>query len=175
MVLHTTNPNIIIQGNSVLLRLKTNDDLLDDYRWRRDSELSKYDAVPTLTISFNEFVERYHIEFFNQSERRIFSIDSIVNDRHIGNIMFYSFDRRKKSVELGITIGEKDYWNKGYGTESVELFVRYLFEDLGMKSIYLHTLKWNERAKNAFLKSGFKEIKNIRRLGYSFIKMEINR
>lgn len=168
--------NYIQQGSLVALRAKSFDDLYNDYRWRKDVELAKYDATRPLNISFENFVKRFNDEFsVDTNERQIFSIESIMNKKHIGNIMYYSFDTKKKNVEMGITIGERSYWNQGYGTESVLLFLEFLFSFKNIKSVYLHTLEWNDRAKLSFLKSGFQEIKRVRRLGYTFIKMEIQK
>ena len=176
MVLKSAGTNLITQGDLVSIRMKTFDDLYNDYAWRKDPEISKYDAVPPLTVTFNDFVDRHNLEYSTyRKERAIFSIYTHSEHRHIGNIMFYNLNKIKKNVEIGITIGEKDFWNKGYGTESLNLFVEYIFSVLNVKSIYLHTLNWNERAYQAFVKSGFSETRKVRRLGHLFIKMEINK
>ncbi|MBI51832.1 MAG: hypothetical protein CL779_01260 [Chloroflexi bacterium] len=176
MILKSPDTNLITQGNLVSIRIKIFDDLYNDYAWRKDPEISKYDAVPPLSVTFNDFVDRHNLEYSKYSkERAIFSIYSNSEYQHIGNIMFYNLNNMKKNVEIGITIGEKDFWSRGYGTEALSLFVEYIFSVLKVKSIYLHTLNWNERAYQAFVKSGFYEVKKVRRLGHLFIKMEINK
>ncbi|MFB0901224.1 MAG: hypothetical protein QMB22_04375, partial [Dehalococcoidia bacterium] len=83
--------NYIQQGSLVALRAKSFDDLYNDYRWRKDVELAKYDATRPLNISFENFVKRFNDEFsVDTNERQIFSIESIMNKKHIGNIMYYS-------------------------------------------------------------------------------------
>ncbi len=70
-------------------------------------------------------------------------------------------------------IGDQDYWGKGYGTDSVNSLVDHIFTTTQITRIYLHTLEWNERARKSFAKTGFKELKNVRRSGMDFVLMEI--
>ncbi|MBR73638.1 MAG: hypothetical protein CL872_01660 [Dehalococcoidaceae bacterium] len=176
MILKSADTNLISKGNLVSIRLKIFDDLYNDYSWRKDPEICKFDAVSPTSVLFNDFVDRHNLEYSQYSkERAIFSIYSNSEHQHIGNVMFYNLNNIKKNVEIGITIGEKDFWNRGYGTEALTLFIDYLFSVLKIKSIYLHTLNWNDRAYKAFEKSGFSEVKKVRRLGHLFIKMEINK
>ena len=44
-----------------------------------------------------------------------------------------------------------------------------------MKRVYLHTLDWNERAQKSFGKSGFRQVKRVRKRGLDFIQMEVLR
>ena len=59
---------------------------------------------------------------------------------------------------LGIVIGEKTYWNKGYGQEAITLLLDYGFTLLNLNSIMLGTFAFNERAINCYKCVGFKEI-----------------
>jgi RimJ/RimL family protein N-acetyltransferase len=55
-------------------------------------------------------------------------------------------------------VGEKDCWNKGYGTETTTLMLDYGFTALGLHNIMLRVFSYNERARRAYLRAGFKEI-----------------
>lgn len=164
---------VFIKGESVILREKNIQDLSDDYRWRTDSELSELDATTPIYISFDDFSRQFHEEIFygSLSSKRL-SIDNSER-KHIGNCMFYSFDSYRQQAELGIMIGDKNYWGKGYGTEAVKLMLNYIFSETNLNRIYLHTLNWNDRAKQSFSKCGFKEVRKINKSGYNFILMEI--
>ena len=63
-------------------------------------------------------------------------------------------DWNLKQAELGIMIGDKDYWNFGYGTDAVITLLEYVFTNTKLNSIYLHTLISNKRAQMAFRKAG---------------------
>ena len=76
---------------------------------------------------------------------------------------------------MGITIGDKRYWNRGYGTDIVRTFLVYLFTEQNMRRIYLNTLDWNVRAQRAFQKAGFRQCGVNRRGLNSFVTMEARR
>jgi diamine N-acetyltransferase len=73
----------------------------------------------------------------------------------IGSCGFFNLDQRNRSSEFGIMIGEKSYWNKGYGTEAVRLLCQHGFQTLNLNRIYLRVLESNPRAIRAYEKAGF--------------------
>ena len=87
--------------------------------------------------------------------------------------MLYNIDYFNKSMELGIMIGKKNYWDKGYGTDSVNTMIKFIFNNTDFSKIYLHTLKWNTLAQQAFIKCGFKIIREIQKDNKNFVFMEI--
>ncbi len=74
----------------------------------------------------------------------------------IGSCGFFNLDGRIRSSEFGIMIGDKSYWNKGFGTEAVRLLVQHGFNTLNLNRIYLRVLENNPRAIRAYEKAGFK-------------------
>jgi RimJ/RimL family protein N-acetyltransferase len=95
-----------------------------------------------------------------------------VAGRHIGNVMYYNIDTIRREAEIGITIGEREYWSKGYGTDAVRTLLRHIFRVTGFRRVYLKTLDWNTRAQKAFEKAGFRVCGRSRRGGNSFVVME---
>jgi RimJ/RimL family protein N-acetyltransferase len=89
--------------------------------------------------------------------------------------MYYNIDERRSEAELGITIGERDYWGRGFGRDAVATFVRFIFETTRLRRVYLNTLAWNERARRAFEAAGFQACGRRRRDGNVFITMEVVR
>ncbi len=73
----------------------------------------------------------------------------------IGSCGFFNVDQRNASAEFGIMIGDKSYWNKGYGTEAVRLLVKHGFLTINLHRIYLRVLETNPRAIRAYEKAGF--------------------
>jgi diamine N-acetyltransferase len=73
----------------------------------------------------------------------------------IGSCGFFNLDLRNSSSEFGIMIGEKSYWNQGYGTEAVHMLVQLGFNTLNLNRIYLRVLGTNPRAIRAYEKAGF--------------------
>ena len=165
----------VVRGTRTLLREKRLADATDDFRWRSEADLSRYDAAKPLSMEYREFLLLYEEELRYPSQyRRSLAIDDETG-KHIGNVMYYNIDAVHHEAELGITIGEPEYWNRGYGTEAARLLVERLLRDLGFKRVYLKTLEWNQRARKAFGKAGFSECGRVYRSGNSFILMEVRR
>ena len=89
---------------------------------------------------------------------RSFSLAIVLTegDRHIGNCGFNDIDYLNRKAVFGIMIGEKDCWNKGYGTEATRLMIGYGFEQLNLHRISLTVYSHNARAIRAYEKAGFK-------------------
>ena len=163
---------LYIVGDNVVLRDKRTEDVAEDYAWRRDPELSELDATKPMEMSYAEY-RRYALEelsYISKWSRR-FAIDDD-EGKHIGNCMYYDIDERRGDAELGIMIGDRDYWGRGYGSDAVRTMLDYIFTSTKLTKIYLHTLTWNDRALRSFTKAGFVEVRNVRRSGMDFTRME---
>ena len=168
-----SDDQVLVRGEKIVLREKGIDDAQDDYAWRVDEELARLDATRPLNMSYNDFL-RYSKEEMNYPSPRSkrLAIDTL-DGKHIGNCMYYDIDLRQGEAELGIMIGDREYWGKGYGTDSVNSLLDHIFTTTPITRVYLHTLEWNNRARNSFAKSGFRDVKPVRRNGFDFIYMEI--
>ena len=166
---------MILRGKKVVLREKRLDDAYQDYLWRTDEELARLDAAQPLTTRFSSYKAFYADELqFPQPHKYKFAIDNL-QGRHIGNCMYYDLDPYEGQAEVGIMIGDKEYWGQGYGAEAVTLLVRHLFNVEGLRTVYLHTLEWNHRAQRSFEKCGFMARDRVRREGKTFVLMELSR
>lgn len=160
-------------GTKLLLRDKKVADAPDDYAWRTDPELARFDATTPLRSSYNEFLEAYLEELTSPKQRqRRYAIESL-DGKHIGNCMYYNIDLQRRQVELGILVGDRDYWNRGYGTDAVLTLLDYIFGNISVERVYLHTLEWNRRAQVSFAKCGFMPYQRVWRDGQEFIAMEL--
>ncbi|MEA1958734.1 MAG: GNAT family N-acetyltransferase [Chloroflexota bacterium] len=165
----------MIRGRKVIIRQKRMEDAANDYTWRRDEELARMDTAPIMRAPFSTFLIGYADEIEHESaRRRLFAIDTL-DGTHIGNCMFYNIDSRKKETELGIMIGDREYWDDGYGVDAVKAMVDHIFKTTSIGRIYLNTLEWNLRAQRCFKKCGFVSYKRSRRFNHTFITMEIHR
>ena len=101
---------------------------------------------------------RKDIEEIISHNEHIFNIIDNQNDEAIGRCLLFSIDRVNRSSMLGIFIGEKAYWNKGFGKEAVSLLLDYAFNLLNLNSVMLGTFSFNENAIRCYKSVGFKEI-----------------
>lgn len=165
----------MIISSKVILREKTPADAWDDYAWETDPELARLDAAPPLSISYSRFLSDYTNELYSSSTTsHRFAVDTL-DGKHIGNCSYYNLDETRGEVELGIMIGNRDYWNEGYGTDAVTTLVNYIFRQTDLNRIYLKTLDWNTRAQKSFHKCGFTPYGQMAKDGYNFVLMEIYR
>jgi len=105
---------------------------------------------------------------------RYFAVEDEGGHR-IGNVMYYNLDRSRGEAEIGISIGARDAWGKGYGSDAMRTAARYVLSTVDLKRLYLRTLDWNERAQRAFQKAGFVAYGSSFREGHKFILMEFRR
>ena len=162
-------------SNKVMLRAKKLSDARNDYKWQTDPELAQLDAAPVLTISYTQYLLDYTWELhFHSTSRHRFAIETI-DRKHIGNCSYYNFDETRGDTELGIMIGDRDYWNRGYGTDAVTTLVNHIFRESKINRIYLKTLESNTRAQKCFHKCNFVPYGHLAKDGYHFVLMELHR
>lgn len=97
-------------------------------------------------------------EIIEEISKNSFAIIEKQDDKLIGNCGLMNIDHVNKNAELGIFIGEKNFWNKGYGSEAIKLLLDYSFNLMNLYNIMLKVYSYNKRAINCYEKIGFKEI-----------------
>ena len=164
----------MITGSKVRLRGKRLEDVQDDYTWQTDTELARLDAARPPTIPFSEYLANYaSVLSCPPPAKRQFAIETH-DGRHIGNCAYYDINETKGEAELGILIGDRNYWDKGYGRDAVTVLVNHIFLKTDLKRLCLKTLDTNYRARRCFQKCGFTPYGHRLRDGNSFILMELN-
>jgi RimJ/RimL family protein N-acetyltransferase len=165
----------MISGDKVKLRGKRLADAANDYAWLIDAELAALDAAPLPTTTFPQYLVDYTSDLrYPPTVRHQFAIETR-EGKHIGNCTYYGIDRDKGQAELGIMIGDRDYWDRGYGADAVTALLEYVFEKTRLNRLYLKTLVDNKRAQKCFAKCGFTPYSHLKKDGYNFILMELNR
>jgi RimJ/RimL family protein N-acetyltransferase len=98
-------------------------------------------------------------EFFDKlvRERNEFTFAIEADGQLIGDCGLHSVDQRSGVAELGIGIGDRAYWGRGYGREAVALLVDYGFRMHNLRKIWLTTYRSNERALRSYRAAGFVE------------------
>jgi len=166
---------IVILGNKVRLREKKLSDARNDYKWQTDPELIRLDAAPELTVSFSYYLLDYTEQLHARRSNRLPLAVETLEGKHIGNCSCYEMNVLKGETQLGIMIGDRDYWGKGYGADAVFTMVNYMFCATCLERIYLKTLEWNRRAQKCFQNCGFVPCGRISWNGNEFIIMEVKR
>ena len=165
----------MIIGSKVILRDKRLADAQNDYAWQTDPELARLDAVSLLTIPFSLYLSEYACEMrYSSPTRHRFAIETL-DGKHIGNCTYYDINKIEDEAQLGIMIGNRDYWDKSYGADAVNTLLGHIFSNTNLRRIYLRTLGSNHRARECFKKCGFTPYGHLVKDGFSFVLMEIHR
>jgi len=92
--------------------------------------------------------------------------------RLIGNCSFMDINWTARSAEVGLFIGDKSCWNKGYGTEVVRLLLRNGFDTLNLNRVFLRVDEANKGGIRAYEKAGFVHEGRLRQAHYRNGKYE---
>ena len=166
---------VTLQGARIVLRDKRLEDAEQDYIWRSDPELARLDAAYPLTMTFERFLKIFQDQLRYPTPGSHHFATETLDGKFIGNCMYYDLDSVNMEAELGIVLGDRDYWSNAYGYDAVVTLLEYMFDERNLKKVYLHTLEWNKRAQRCFEKCGFVPVRQVRRLSHDFIRMEVLR
>ena len=164
-----------ITGEKTVLRSKKMSDARADYRWQSDPDLAALGSTKPLRLSFAVYLLDYSVELRSPGFRRFPLAVDTLDGTHIGNCTLYDVDEKKLEAQLGVLIGDRDYWGKGYGTDAVSTMVKFVFTTTTLRRIYLKSLDWNLRAHRSFEKAGFVPSGSMKRSEYNFKLMELTR
>ena len=84
----------------------------------------------------------------------------------VGNCGLFGIDWQNRFAEVGIFIGEKGYWNQGFGTNAIRLILKHGFETLNLHRIWLRVFETNQRAIRSYEKAGFTQEGKFRQAQY---------
>ena len=82
--------------------------------------------------------------------------------RLVGNCSFFDLDWRNRCCEIGIFIGVKEFWGRGYGTQVMRLMLNYGFNTLNLNRVYLRVYESNPRGIRCYEKAGFRHEGRLR-------------
>lgn len=146
----------VLQGNKVCLRPLDASDVKSIARWHNDTEIMTLFAL-TRTGS-EEYWSEWLQKRLQSPSAAYFGIVMKGDDRLIGYVHLEEiYWSHKLCRDIGILIGEKEEWSRGYGTEAMELLLRYAFEELGLHRLELLTFVFNERGIRVWQKCGFRQ------------------
>lgn len=129
------------------------------FRWNNDPELNRLDSeIPYEEESFGTFKQRFE-QLCNEPARahRDFEIHDNEEEALIGVAYVAHISEYHDHALVGITIGERDYWGRGYGQESLRLLLRYCFEELDLHRVSAEAFEYNTPWRDLIERVGFEQ------------------
>lgn len=129
-----------------------------EVHWQRDSEFHRLlDDTPAMFESQKKLKEWFEkqIEKGFEPHRISFSVRTLDEDRLIGGLgMWLNLVHSEGWVGLGI--GDREFWGKGYGTDMMNVCLQYAFTELNLRRMSLGLMEYNPRALRSYEKAGFR-------------------
>ena len=127
-------------------------------RWSRDSEyLRLLDTEAAQMWSAKKYQQWFEKNIGQDRSAHIgFYIRALEDNRLIGFIVMSDIQWAHGDAWIGIGIGERDDWGKGYGTDALRIILRYAFTELNLHRVSLGVFSYNQRAIRSYQKAGFK-------------------
>jgi len=145
----------LIKGKLINLRPLRKNDLDEIMKWINNSEVTKYLSSFGFSISRLE-EEKYMEKMMSENDKQKNLVIETKDGKYLGQIALGHIDWKNRNAELGIVIGSKKYWGKGYGTEAIKLLLDHGFHLMNLYSIYLWVFEYNQRGIHCYEKCGFK-------------------
>ncbi len=153
----------MLYGPRVILRAMTQSDLPRMYEFNNSVEVELAGGGDP---PFPQSIDRLLSEFGADVGRggrdgTRFAIEA--DDMFIGHCGLFNFNHVSRTCELGITIGDPNYWSKHYGREAITLLLDYGFRLNNVRKVFLHVNGRNERAQKSYRACGFVEEGRLRK------------
>lgn len=145
----------LLRAERVFLRPAEKSDVATFVRWFADAEMSGFLGG---RAPFSEAMEE---QWFTQAvehqgkDRYHFVICRLDTSEPIGTISLFHLDQTNGSAGVGISIGEKDLWGRGYGTDAMNALLDFGFGELRLERVWLDVYDFNTRARRSYEKSGY--------------------
>lgn len=163
----------IMYGKRIRLRAAEREDVGKFHEWVNDPEVTRGLAL-YLPMSMQDEMNWFEGLSKRDPHQRPLAIEVRKGKawKLIGNCGVFDIELTHRSAELGIMIGDKLEWNKGYGSEAMTLLLHHCFETLNLNRAFLRVYEDNVRAVRSYEKAGFVLEGRLRQAVYKHGKYE---
>jgi RimJ/RimL family protein N-acetyltransferase len=148
-LLHGTLVRLAAEEPQVLAEAISRWDRDSEYMRLLDAEAANQFSLKKLTEWIQKDQEKYPPSFYS------FAIRTLEGDRLVGFCGLDGDFFPHGEAFVGIGIGDREFWGKGYGTDAMKVILRYAFQELNLRRVSLDTFEYNPRAIRSYEKVGF--------------------
>ena len=156
----------MIKYNRVVIRPIEREELTLIQRWYNDDEVMHWasGSRPNMMASLDYLNEVWYDEIYSDTTTKMMiEADGGIS---IGVIGYRNLNVQERRCRLSVFIGEKEFWGKGYGTDAINAYLRFLFNRWNLNRIEVDTWDGNDRAIKSYKKCGFKVEGVLRKARY---------
>jgi [ribosomal protein S5]-alanine N-acetyltransferase len=145
------NPYAI--GETIYLRPIEVGDAAECHVWLNHPEVRR--GLATRTLSHTDATSRDFIAALDPTRDQVFAIMTRGDGIYVGNCGLHEIDGVSRHARLGMVIGRKDHWGRGFATEAIILLCQHAFETLNLRRLWLSCYATNDRALRLYRRLGF--------------------
>lgn len=148
--------NTKINSKRIYLRKLTKSDISKRYiNWLNDTQVNIFISTRNTKQNYDSVYK--YIKSFNKSRTGLLmGIFLNKTNQHIGNITLNPIDWNNNYSGIGICIGDKKYWRKGYAKEAMHMAINYGFKKLKFRRMEAGVNSMNIASLKLFSSLGFK-------------------
>ena len=157
----------ILKGELVGLSALDADELSKAFaRWGRDSEFKRLLDSNAIHLTSQKVSQKWLEKEIEEQKnnQHWFSIRTLDGDKLLGDIDLFVVNWASRDAFVGLGIGERDFWGKGYGTDVMRVILRYAFTEVNLHRVTLTVFEYNPRAIRSYEKAGFRHEGRLRGL-----------
>ncbi len=147
---------IVLKSGPLILREININDVTKKYvNWLNDPDVNQH--LESRFVLQNDSTVKNFVEDCNKSKTVfLFGIFIEKNNKHIGNIKLGPINKYHNHAEIGLMIGDKSEWGKGYGSRAIFEVTNFAFNQLKISKVNAGCYESNTGSKKSFNKVGYK-------------------
>jgi len=152
------NRKDLLCGQFVRLAAQDADEAGEYYaRWAQDESFTRMiESDPLVLLSTKAHRAKAARDWPEDDPANImFVVRTLEDDRLIGFANLDYIQWSHGDTYIGIGIGEREFWGKGYGRDALNILLRYAFMELNLRRVTLTVFEYNERAIRMYRRAGF--------------------
>ncbi len=146
----------MIEGKKVRIRAIEKTDIDEIMNWINDPEVMQnlFMRYPVSRYQEEKWIEKALDD--SNPQNKVFALQT-KDGVYLGGIGLHAINWENGNAEVGIVIGKKEHWDKGYGTDAMMTILNFAFNQMNLHRIYLRVYEYNARGIRSYEKCGFKK------------------